>query len=259
MVLDAAAGRDDVRLTFDDGNLSDVEIALPLLIERGLHAEFFVCPGLFGQPSRLAEDGVRELVAAGMQIGSHGWHHIDWRSAGAAQVMQEVQESREVLRELTGTDITHFSVPFGSYDRHVLSELQHFGVSRVYTSDGGRANADAWLQARTSLRSDLDHAWLDRVLDPNPPLRQRARGLAAQVAKRSRGEWRPSRRKVSIEAANHAQLAGRRTELPRIGVVIVTYNSADVLPECLASLPNGARGWIWPMSSSSTTTPTTRR
>lgn len=32
-----------------------------------------------------------------------------------------------------------------------------------------------------------------------------------------------------------------RTE-PRIAVVIVTYNSADVLPDCLASLPDGARG-----------------
>ena len=29
--LDRIAGRDDVRLTFDDGNLSDVEIALPML------------------------------------------------------------------------------------------------------------------------------------------------------------------------------------------------------------------------------------
>src|SRR5438034_8841581 len=41
-VLDAAVGRPDVRITFDDGNCSDVEIALPRLLERGLTAEFFV-------------------------------------------------------------------------------------------------------------------------------------------------------------------------------------------------------------------------
>ena len=38
MVLDAAIDRPDVRLTFDDGNASDVEIALPRLIERGRSA-----------------------------------------------------------------------------------------------------------------------------------------------------------------------------------------------------------------------------
>jgi peptidoglycan/xylan/chitin deacetylase (PgdA/CDA1 family) len=40
-VADAVAGRSDVRITFDDGNASDVEIALPRLVERGLKAEFF--------------------------------------------------------------------------------------------------------------------------------------------------------------------------------------------------------------------------
>ena len=39
-VLDAAVGRPDVRITFDDGNASDVEIALPRLVDRGLTGEF---------------------------------------------------------------------------------------------------------------------------------------------------------------------------------------------------------------------------
>ena len=45
----SSAGR-DVQLTFDDGNASDIEIALPRLLERGLSAEFFVCAGLLGEP-----------------------------------------------------------------------------------------------------------------------------------------------------------------------------------------------------------------
>ena len=31
-VVDVAADRDDVRLTFDDGNVSDLEVALPRLL-----------------------------------------------------------------------------------------------------------------------------------------------------------------------------------------------------------------------------------
>ena len=49
-VLDAVVGRDDVRVTFDDGNASDVTIALPRLLDRGLTAEFFVLAGLLGKP-----------------------------------------------------------------------------------------------------------------------------------------------------------------------------------------------------------------
>ena len=37
-LLDAAVGRPDVIVTFDDGNLSDLEIGLPRLLERGLSA-----------------------------------------------------------------------------------------------------------------------------------------------------------------------------------------------------------------------------
>jgi hypothetical protein len=33
-ILDAIAGRKDIRLSFDDGNISDVEVGLPALLER---------------------------------------------------------------------------------------------------------------------------------------------------------------------------------------------------------------------------------
>src|SRR4051812_10128402 len=78
-LLDAAAGRPEVTITFDDGNASDVEIGLPRLLERGMKARFYVCAGLLGEPGRLDDAAVRELHGAGMLIGSHGWSHRDWR------------------------------------------------------------------------------------------------------------------------------------------------------------------------------------
>src|SRR5262249_53718995 len=96
-VLDAAVGRPDVRITFDDGNASDVEIALPRLLERGLTAEFFVLAGLLGQPGRVDHDGVRELCKAGMSVGSHGWAHRNWRQLDAEQATEEIVEANRVL------------------------------------------------------------------------------------------------------------------------------------------------------------------
>jgi peptidoglycan/xylan/chitin deacetylase (PgdA/CDA1 family) len=187
LVLDAVVGRSDVRITFDDGNASDVEVALPRLRERGLRAEFFVLAGLLGEPGRLDRDGVRELLDAGMTIGSHGWAHRDWRRITDEEAGQELVDAHRVLGELTGHEVSRVAIPFGSYDRHVLRRLRAAKVARVFTSDGGAARPDAWLQARTSLRHDLDAAWVARVLDGNPSPVQRARGLAARTVKRWRG------------------------------------------------------------------------
>ena len=50
-LLDSVVGRDDVRITFDDGNASDVEHALPALVDRELDATFFVVAGRLGEPT----------------------------------------------------------------------------------------------------------------------------------------------------------------------------------------------------------------
>jgi len=183
----AAVGRDDVRITFDDGNASDVDIALPRLVERGLRAEFFVLAGLLGMPGRLDHDGVRALLAAGMSVGSHGWAHRDWRRIDDAQAQQELGDAHRVLSELTGHDVSRVAIPYGSYDRHVLRRLRAAKVTCAYTSDGGRARGDAWLQARTSLRHDLDAQWVAKVLDAAPTPIEVARRTAARTVKRLRG------------------------------------------------------------------------
>jgi peptidoglycan/xylan/chitin deacetylase (PgdA/CDA1 family) len=187
LVLDAAIGRDDVRITFDDGNASDVELALTRLRERGLRAEFFVLAGLLGEPGRLDRGGVRELLDAGMAVGSHGWAHRDWRRITDTEAAQELTDAHRVLSELTGHQVSRVAIPFGSYDRHVIGRLRRANVTRAYTSDGGRARPHAWLQARTSLRHDLDAAWVTRVLDGTPTPVQAARRLAARMVKRWRG------------------------------------------------------------------------
>jgi peptidoglycan/xylan/chitin deacetylase (PgdA/CDA1 family) len=186
-VLDAAMRRPHVRITIDDGNASDLEIALPHLAKRGLTAQFFVPAGLLGRPGRLDRDGVRELVRAGMSIGSHGWAHRDWRRLAPGQEQEEFVEARRLLEELAGMAISEVSVPFGSYDRHVLRRLRETDATRVYTSDGGRARDGSPLQARTSLRSDVDSAWVSRIVDGVPPLPLRARQVAARTVKRLRG------------------------------------------------------------------------
>ena len=61
-VLDLAREESHVQLTFDDGNASDFEIALPALLRRGMRAAFFLCSGRLDQPGFLSRKQVRELL-----------------------------------------------------------------------------------------------------------------------------------------------------------------------------------------------------
>lgn len=137
-----------LQVTFDDGNLSDVETALPALLERGLEATFFVCAGRIGEPKYLDETQLLQLRDAGMTVGSHGWSHVDLRRTDDATLVHEAQASRERISEVVGAGVTRFALPFGSYDRRVLRALR--GYVEVLSSDRGRAPLTSWLTPRES-------------------------------------------------------------------------------------------------------------
>jgi peptidoglycan/xylan/chitin deacetylase (PgdA/CDA1 family) len=182
-VLDVAGEREDVKLTFDDGNESDVEVALPRLVDRGLSAEFFPLAGRLGQRGYLDRDGLRELVRAGMEVGSHGWEPRDWRRLDARHARRELADAPKLLGDLCGRPVRRYSLPFGAYDRRVLARLRQAGATRVYTSDGGETRRDGWLQARTEVRHDVED-WLDGVLTASPGVYRRAGRWASRLFRR---------------------------------------------------------------------------
>jgi peptidoglycan/xylan/chitin deacetylase (PgdA/CDA1 family) len=185
-VLDVVTGRDDVRLSFDDGNASDVVHALPALRARGLRATFFVVAGRLGEPAFLGRDDVRALADAGMDIGCHGMRHRPWRRLGASALHEELIDARRVLEDVVGGPVTEAACPFGSYDRRVLSGLRAGGYRRVYTSDRGSTPSDAWLQARTTLYDGTAVATAEQLLRGRTPVRERLARTPVLALKR----WR---------------------------------------------------------------------
>lgn len=179
-VLDAVAGRPDVRITFDDGNASDLDHALPALRERGLTGTFFVVAGRLGDPGFLDPSGVRTLAAAGMTIGCHGMRHRPWRRLDEDTLHEELVTAKRTLETLLGAPVMEAACPFGSYDRRVLRALKRAGYRRVFTSDRGTARGTDWLQARNTVHRDDDGALISRIV-PMP-----ARHRVKLIAKR----WR---------------------------------------------------------------------
>lgn len=150
-VLDELADLPRVQLSFDDGNRSDADIALPALRERGMSATFFALAGRLDDPASLGPADLSDLRAAGMSIGSHGWEHVPWRGLDAAQARREFVTAREALAAAAGTAITEAALPLGRYDRTVLRRLREAGYRAVYTSDRFPARAGAWLRPRYSV------------------------------------------------------------------------------------------------------------
>jgi hypothetical protein len=68
----------------------------------------------------------------------------------------------------------------------VLGALRSHGYERVFTSDGGPARSDRWLQARTSLGKDHTAADVERMLSADAPALASLRVQAKSLAKR----WR---------------------------------------------------------------------
>jgi len=186
-MLDQIAAHPDrsrIAITFDDGNLSDLEIGVPELLARRLDAEFFVLTGRLAVPGALSVDDTRALLAAGMRIGSHGIDHRDWSSLSADALWTELTASRQMLEEVCGKPVRSAAIPFGRYNAAVISTARKAGYEALYSSDWGTSNPQAYLRPRSTVRSDTTDATFQAILDGRMPIAMRLRRAASMTLKR---------------------------------------------------------------------------
>ncbi len=185
-ILDWVAGRPQMRLSFDDGNASDVQIGLPALLQRGLTATFFIVAGRLGQPGSLDHDDVRTLVASGMSVGSHGLTHEPWPKLDPMRLDRELVDARDVLEGVVGQPVDRVALPLGRYDRRVLRRLRQLGYAQVCTSDRRLVGHEAWLEHRFSLDHDDTPQTLTASISRAGRPRHRVRATAVGMIKRMR-------------------------------------------------------------------------
>ncbi len=119
--------RPAVSITFDDGYAENCEAALPWLIENRIPCTYFVTAhNIFtGEPfphdvamgNRFAPNTVeqlRQLSAAGIEIGAHTRTHADLGATGDRDVLaDEIIAATEELAEAVGQRMRFFAFPFG--------------------------------------------------------------------------------------------------------------------------------------------------
>lgn len=172
-----------IAITFDDGNASDLRVALPVLERNGFRASFFVIADRLDQSGSLSRQDLRMLRAAGMTIGSHGYSHVDWRRLDSDGQRREWREARQIIADAIDAAVDTAAIPFGSYDRKVLAGLKEAGYSQVMTSDRGLTRL-GWLVERTSLTAEDTPETMEMVIRGVVPLATRLRRGAGMLLRR---------------------------------------------------------------------------
>ncbi len=126
-----------VGLTFDDGYEDFLQNAVPVLERFGFSATVFVVADMLGQKNDwefrheprpeiriLGVEGVREVAARGMEVGSHGMRHLRLSGLEPELLEEEVSHSRQVLSEVLDEAVDGFSYPYGSIDRAAAWAVQ---------------------------------------------------------------------------------------------------------------------------------------
>lgn len=185
-IVDYLARKPSVQLSFDDGNASDAEIALPALARRGLQATFFPVAARIGRTGSIDSDGLRDLARQGMEIGSHGMHHQSWRRLTDAELDEELVLARRHIAEESGAAVDTAACPLGEYDRRVLTRLRRLGYSRVFTSDRCAARSESWLQPRYSVTEDDSPDTVRATIEQRTPTTTAAISFGKRAVKR----WR---------------------------------------------------------------------
>ncbi|MCL2659507.1 MAG: polysaccharide deacetylase family protein [Acidobacteriaceae bacterium] len=122
-------------VTFDDGHVSNLEIALPILQKYRMEARFFVTAGWTeSKPGYMSWANLRCLLGAGQQIGAHGWSHTLLTHCHEDELRRELDGTRKTLEDRLGVAVDTMSLPGGRYNQRVLTACRDAGYMQIYTS-----------------------------------------------------------------------------------------------------------------------------
>lgn len=165
---DWLAGQRGVILTFDDGHISNFELAFPALAARGARADFFVNPVQVGTRGYATWAQLREMADAGMSIQSHGLDHGYFLTdLSPHHLREDLVRSKREIEEHVGHPVTLLAPPGGRSPARLEQTAIECGYTHVLDSKPGRVVSEAErtlsrMAVTAQLSLDQLEAWLLR-------------------------------------------------------------------------------------------------
>ena len=130
-----------IALTFDDGpHPVYTEQMLEVLEEAQVPATFF----LLGQNIEGHEELVKEIAEKGHLIGNHTFHHVQITGLPKEKACEEIEETSQLIEELTGKGTEYVRPPFGTWNEGLESSLDLIPVMwTIDTLDWTTQNVDS--------------------------------------------------------------------------------------------------------------------
>ena len=112
-------------ITFDDGHLDNYTTAFPIMQKYGFTGVLYLVGGFIGAQEYMNVDQIKELAAAGWEVGSHSMSHQQLTSLDPEQQRYEIVESRKFLQEKLDLPVLTLAYPFGAMNGSA-ADYAHF-------------------------------------------------------------------------------------------------------------------------------------
>ncbi len=117
-----------VSITFDSAwSIDDLDEILKILKSHNCVATFFV----EGNWANNNPDAVKKIVEAGHILGNHGANHKHMSTLSETEMRAEIQGCHDIIKNLTGIDMTLFRAPYGDYNETVVTKAKELGYSTI--------------------------------------------------------------------------------------------------------------------------------
>lgn len=118
-------------LTFDSAwGTEDLDEILQILKTHNAKATFFVT----GEWATKNPDAIKKIADNGHEIGNHGNTHKHMPQLSKNEMIQELQGCHNIVKQITGEDMTLFRAPYSDWNDEVVATAHEFGYMSINQS-----------------------------------------------------------------------------------------------------------------------------
>jgi peptidoglycan/xylan/chitin deacetylase (PgdA/CDA1 family) len=156
-----------VIITFDDANEDNYTNAFPIMKKYGFTGVLYLVVQYLNQPNYLTVAQVKEMIAAGWEIGSHSETHNPLPNMDLSNLRYEILQSRKDLQNMFGVPVLTFAYPFGYAGSAAADYVHYAGYIAAMGANGFAANqglGNLFMLQRSEIRGTEDAKTFIRFL-----------------------------------------------------------------------------------------------